>query len=132
MGLLRCWSVQNVLDLFVDGRLTESASVRVAAHLDVCENCRAEAEALKPIPAASAGTVAVPEGLADAILEKLRSEDAPAPVPASVDLRDFLRLRPAQALALVYFIALASAHALPGVPSQGLTPPDGARTEAPR
>lgn len=115
MSLLRCWSVRNVLDLYVDGRLTERAAARVAAHLEECANCRAEADALKPVSADLAEKVEVPEGLAEAILEKLGTEERPAPAPA---LRELISLEPAQALALVYLTALIGGHALPGVPSQ--------------
>lgn len=127
MSWLRCWSVRNVLDLYVDGRLTEAAAARVASHLKTCSACRAEEAELRPVPAGK--KLQAPEGLAESILEKLAEGSAPKePAPP---LWEGLRLSPAQAAALVYIAVLAGGHALPGVYSQAHAAAP-AKTEAPR
>ncbi|MBI4423899.1 MAG: zf-HC2 domain-containing protein [Elusimicrobia bacterium] len=108
-----CWSSRNVLDLYIDRRLTPRARARVAAHLEGCEACRREARALAPVRSAKAG-LRPPPGLAEAILAQLESGAEPAAAPAGS-----LRLAPAQAAALVYLGLLAANHAAPGLPSQG-------------
>ncbi|MFH2202625.1 MAG: zf-HC2 domain-containing protein [Elusimicrobiota bacterium] len=117
MSFFRCWSVRNILDLYVDDRLTAGAARRVKTHLKECEECRAEHEALMPVVRSGEINIEVPAGLTESILKKLREESAPAEAP--LELREALRLSPAQACSLVYCALLLSAHALPGgQPSQ--------------
>ena len=116
MSMLECWSCRNVLDLHVDGRLTASASAKVARHLKACAECRAEETALRPVKLpAKASAVDLPPGLADAILKAWEegAEPAPEATPA-------FRLAPAQAAALVYLALLAGGSAAPGESSRGL------------
>ena len=111
---IACWSSRNVLDLHVDGRLTPKATARVDAHLALCAGCRREADALRPVPV-KGGAIAVPPGLAEAILRQLEAGAEPASAPSPA-----LRLAPAQAVALVYLAVLAAGNAAPGPVSQGL------------
>ena len=117
MSWIRCWSVKNVLDLYVDGRLTDEAAARVRTHLKDCPSCRREAEALAPADIPSS-EVRVPEGLVDSIMDRLEEESR---VPAASPWAE-LRLTPAQAAAMVYLLLMTGAHALPGVPSQSSGP----------
>lgn len=116
MNFFRCWSVRNVLDLYHDRRLTPGVQARVKLHLQACEECREEAEACAPLSIPELSQVQVPEGLTEAILEKLESENAPAESP--VRLGELLRLTPARALGIAYCALILSAHIVPGIPSQ--------------
>ncbi len=116
MNFFRCWSVRNVLDLYHDRRLTAGGEARVKLHLQACEECREEAEACAPISVPELSKVKVPEGLAESILEKLESENAPAESPMT--LGETLRLTPARALGVAYCALILTAHIVPGIPSQ--------------
>ncbi|OIO06183.1 MAG: hypothetical protein AUJ52_12690 [Elusimicrobia bacterium CG1_02_63_36] len=114
MSVFRCWSVRNVLDLFIDHRLTSDADHWVAEHLQDCAACRAQAEALSPVPELKASAAQLPAGLQESILEAFeRGESERGGLP---------RLQPAQALALVYCLALAGLHAAKQPPSQANAP----------
>jgi predicted anti-sigma-YlaC factor YlaD len=102
MSLFRCWSVRNVLDLFVDRRLTRDAEHWVAEHLQDCDSCRAHAEELSPVAGLFAEAVEVPAGLKESILEAFEQGEQ------SRGWRP--RLQAAQALALLYCLALAGVH----------------------
>ena len=104
MSLLTCWSVKNVLDLFVDHRLTRDADHWVAEHLQDCEKCKAEAEALSPLDDLKATAVELPAGLKESILKSF--EEGQAVTEWSP------KLQPAQGLALLYCLALAGIHTL--------------------
>lgn len=110
---LACWSARNVLDLHVDGRLTPGMSAKVESHVKACAGCRKVAGELRPMTFDS--EVAVPPGLAEAILQDLErgAEPDEAPAPA-------WRLAPAQAAAVVYLGLLAAGNAAPGAASQGI------------
>lgn len=110
---LACWSARNVLDLHVDGRLTASMSAKVESHLKACAGCLALVDELRPVKFDS--EVAVPRGLAEAILQDLEqgTEADEAVAPA-------WRLAPAQAAAVVYLGLLAAGNAAPGTASQGI------------
>jgi len=123
MSLFRCWSTRNLLDLYADGRLTEGAAARIAAHLKACETCRLEAEAHRALPAEFAEKVEVPAGLAEAILKKVEAGESAAP------RLEMPRLEPAQALAALYLAVVVGGHALPGTPSQAFAQ-DPVKTEA--
>jgi len=125
MSFFRCWSVRNILDLYIDGRLTPNAALRVKTHLASCEACREEREALAPAAMPEGGRVPVPDGLMASILEKLEQGEAPAAAPAGIG--DALHLSPAQALSLAYCAILLSAHALPGGHSSQAYTEDAAR-----
>ncbi len=112
MGFFRCWSVRNILDLYVDERLMPGTMLRVQAHLKTCADCREEKEALAPVLPPNAAKIAVPEGLKESILEKLEKGEVPQSAP--VTLGETLRLSPAQAFSLAYCALLISAHAVPG------------------
>lgn len=117
MSVFRCWSVRNVLDLFIDHRLTRDAEHWVAEHLQDCPSCRDRAEALAPVPGMRAAAVELPAGLKESILEAFENEEtARGWTPG---------LQPAQALALVYCLALAGLHAVDRPPSQANAPESG-------
>ncbi len=116
MKMFYCWSVRNVLDLHVDGRLSSGRAARLNAHLSGCPDCRKAERALRPL-ALKAGKTVVPSGLAAAILAGLKT--VPAPAPVSVPRR----LTPAQGLAVAYLALLAAGHSLGGVPSQAFAQP---------
>lgn len=119
---LRCWGTRNLLDLFVDGRLAHDQEHRIGAHLEACAGCRAEAEALRPLPFLAAPPPAVPAGLAASILKRhAEEEDAPA-VPV-------WRLTPAQAAGMAVVALLVLSHAMPGPTTRAVQRP---QTEASR
>jgi len=125
MFRFRCWSVENLLDLFVDGRLAAARAGWVRVHLEACASCRAQAQELEDVRrmlrAQASSPAAVPEGLADAILEAWEKGGAPAAGEDwTVGLREMALWSPARALALAYLGLVVSLHALPGAPSQGL------------
>lgn len=106
---MNCHSVGNILDLLVDGRLTEARAARVRVHLAACRACAARERALRPLPAEA---VKVPEGLAAAVAAALRAPgSSSAPRPA-------LRLSPAYGLAAAYLALLAAGPLIYGEPSQ--------------
>lgn len=121
MGYFKCWSVKNVLDLYVDGRLGYGAKRKIAEHLGTCSGCRALKEELSPLSAEDLGKIDVPEGLAESILKELGKEGAPSRrAPA---LGEVLAFSPAKAAALAYCALLAAGHTLPGgLPSQADAP----------
>ena len=104
---MRCWETRNLLDLFVDGRLTHAQGHRVDEHLAACADCKTELEALKPLPLSAGAVPAVPAGLAASILRTL-AEESEAPVA------QVWRLSPAQAAGLAAAALLVLAQALPG------------------
>lgn len=122
MARLRCWGTRNLLDLFVDGRLAHDQEHCVDAHLEACADCRAEAEALKPLPLLASAPPAVPPGLAASILKRLAQEEEAPTIP-------LWHLTPAQAAGLAVAALLVISHAMPG-PSTRATPRPQA--EAPR
>ena len=121
MKMFYCWSVRNVLDLHVDGRLSSGRAARLNAHLSGCLDCRKAERALRPL-ALKAGKTVVPSGLAAAILAGLKTVPAPVSVPR--------RLTPAQGLAVAYLALLAAGHSLEGVPSQASAQPVNLDVEA--
>lgn len=115
MGLaekINCWSFANVLDLYVDKRLTPFMMANVGRHLETCAGCKQLAAELAPIKAPSTA-VAPPPGLADSILKAFEEGAAPAQSAFS------FRLAPAQIAAMLYLMILAGAHTAPGAPHQG-------------
>ena len=80
---LRVWSARNVLDLYVDGRLTEAAAARVAACLERHPELKREADALRPVRVAARSGPEMPNDLAASILAKYqdqpREEEVEAP-----------------------------------------------------
>jgi anti-sigma factor RsiW len=110
MNYFQCWSVRNILDLYVDGRLSLRAKHKIDSHLKKCPDCREEREVLSPV--VSRTKTAVPKDLTQSILKKLEekystSENA---FPAA----EILRLSPTQAAGLAYCLLVFSAHALVG------------------
>jgi len=129
IALIRCWSVQNLLDLYVDGRLAAPQAAKVKAHIESCEDCKAEAEELMPLDRSIFEEIKTPEGLKASILEAYEKDQSPAPaVPWT--------LQPAQGLALLYCALLTGLNARPAPHSaKGLSPvPTSAHTavETPR
>lgn len=110
---MACWTSRNVLDLYVDGRLTAAQSARVREHLKDCAECAREEKVLRPVKFEV--PVEVPAGLVDSILKKLEEGAEPRAV-----LRPAWRLQPAQAAAFVYLALLAGGNLAPGIASQGL------------
>ncbi|MBI5200928.1 MAG: hypothetical protein HY925_05025 [Elusimicrobia bacterium] len=116
MSFWACWSCRNVLDLHVDGRLTAKATENVARHLVDCAECRAEADALRPVPMSMKDSdIEVPPGLAEAIFKKWEDGAEPERLAAPA-----FRFAPAQAAALVYLAVLAGGSATSGDVSRGL------------
>ena len=115
---VRCWAVRNVLDLYVDARLTPSRRAAVKAHVRDCASCRAEVEALGGAHEflASAKAIPVPAGLAQSILERLGEEPALMPAPGS------LWPSPGQAAALAALALVLVAQRGPGLDSQAYAP----------
>lgn len=120
MALFQCWSVKNILDLYLDGRLTEGAAAKVKKHLDACPDCSEEAESQGGVARflKDAGEVPVPAGLEAAILKGLE-QSLPHEAPAE---RILPRWTAAKAFAALYLIVVAGSHALPGEPSRGTGP----------
>ena len=111
MGYFRCWSVRNVLDLRVDGRLPPGASAKVDSHLQNCVPCQTafeESGGIKNL-LSKAKKISVPAGLASSILKKVGTAPAPKPV---------WTFTPAQGAALAYLAMTLLANRLPGPPSQ--------------
>lgn len=125
MKFFRCWSVRNLLDLYADNRLTESAQRKVSIHLDSCAECRERSEELGAVPAflKETGKNPVPPGLESAILKSFEEGRQPAEAPA---LGELLKLGPARATALLCLALWAGSQALPGPSSQGHAHPDSA------
>ncbi|MBI3298730.1 MAG: zf-HC2 domain-containing protein [Elusimicrobia bacterium] len=103
---LRCWETRNLLDLFVDGRLTRDQGHRVEDHLAACPACALELEGLKPLPLSAGAPPAMPAGLAAAILKEFEGGAAPE-LPS-------WRLSPAQAAGLAAAALLLLAQTVPG------------------
>ena len=110
---MACWASRNVLDLYVDGRLSAGQARRVREHLSRCPDCAREEKALKPMKLEL--PVNVPAGLASAILKKLEEGAEPRALP-----RAAWQLKPAQAAAFAYLALLAGGNLAPGATSQGL------------
>lgn len=120
-GKFRCWGTRVLLDLFVDDRLTEAQAGRVAEHLAACAACRAEADALSPLPALKGAPPPVPAGLMESILKK-HAEEAEAPAPS-------WRPSPAFAAAAAAAALLLVSQGVPGPTTRGAAKPPA---EAPR
>ncbi|MBI5595129.1 MAG: zf-HC2 domain-containing protein [Elusimicrobia bacterium] len=118
----RCWSTENILDLFVDGRLAAAQEARVGRHLEACPSCRARAEELQPLAFKAAAPAQAPAGLADAILRRFNERSTAPAAPV-------WRLTPAQAVGLAALALLALSHGVPGPTTAALKP---AAVEAPR
>jgi anti-sigma factor RsiW len=71
MRLLSCETVRDELPAMLDGRLDSSERRAVAAHLEVCAECRAEADVLAML---RRQTVAVPPGLEERVKEAVRRQ----------------------------------------------------------
>jgi anti-sigma factor RsiW len=127
MGILLCWNVKNILDLYLDKRLTAGAASRVAAHLKDCESCAAEAEDLGGVSRflGQDADIAIPAGLEQAILKNLELEEDEQPVQISPP-----RLTPAKVFAVLYLMLIAGSHALPGDTTRGVGPQAAAEREA--
>jgi anti-sigma factor RsiW len=120
-GKFRCWGTRVLLDLFVDDRLGEAQAGRVAGHLAACAACRAEADALSPLPALKGAPPPVPAGLMESILRKhAEAEEAPAPV---------WRPSPAFAAAAAATALLLVSQGVPGPTTRGAAKPP---VESPR
>jgi len=48
-GRRECRKVMAELQLFLDGQVDEATSVKIAAHLEICEECGPEAEVYRQI-----------------------------------------------------------------------------------
>jgi len=110
---MECWTSRNLLDLYVDERLTAGRAGRVREHLKACAGCSAEEKALRPVRLG--GTVDVPAGLAAAILKEFEAGTEPRAVAAPA-----WRLQPAQMAALAYLAIAAGGNLGPGLTSEGL------------
>ena len=132
MDYFRCWSVRNVLDLYMDGRLGPLWNAWIGRHVDACGPCRQALATLGPFTA-PAGPVAVPDGLAASILARLEAERAADVLaPSSAPLWTALSLGPAQALALAFLALVFTDGARAAVPPQSMTPASSWEWEAPR
>jgi anti-sigma factor RsiW len=111
---MNCYSVEAVLDLFSEGRLSAGRTKAVEDHLRGCAACRARA---------GAGRVSAPKIKAPAaLLGKLKTL-APSPAPAASP-RLFAGERASILLSLCAAAALSWAlHAAAGVPTQRHAPP---------
>ncbi len=114
MSMFTCWSVKNVLDLFVDHRLTRDADDWVAEHLQDCDACREKAQALAPLDELRSEAVPLPAGLKDSILKAFEEGETSAAWTPS--------FQPAQGLALLYCLALAGIHSADKPVSQNTAP----------
>ncbi|MBI3549171.1 MAG: zf-HC2 domain-containing protein [Elusimicrobia bacterium] len=123
IAMLRCWSVQNLLDLYVDRRLSPRRQASVAAHLKDCKDCRAIAAQMGPVPdvAKTLSRVAAPEGLAESILREINAARVTAEVKSIRGRHSARRLTPAQAAAMVY-LGLLTLGNMRGIPSQAEAP----------
>ena len=124
MSHFRCWSIRNLLDLYIDHRLAAAWMDRIQAHLGACRTCRAEAQGLEGVVTLlrKSAPVRLPEGLAASIRKGLRSPQ-PVTQPA-LRAWDLWRPTPAQVTALAYGLLLALGHTLPGAPTQWHPPPE--------
>jgi predicted anti-sigma-YlaC factor YlaD len=118
---MACWSVKNVLDLYVDSRLTPATKSRVEAHLSSCASCRDAAQALAPLKFSKC-KIAPPPGLAASILRQHQNRGQ---VPDQAAFK--WNLSPAQAAAFVYLAILTAGNIFPGPSHQG--PPQRIESE---
>jgi anti-sigma factor RsiW len=117
---IRCWASRNLLDLYVDSRLTPSRRAAVKAHVSRCASCRAEVEALGGVreSLAEVRAVEVPSGLQESILREFERERAEAPVTLEALLPS-----PGQAAAFAALALVLLAQKGPGPDSQAYEPP---------
>jgi mycothiol system anti-sigma-R factor len=76
MGEIGCNETLRELERYVDGECLRELTVQVETHLAGCADCHDHAEFkrhLKTLIASKCGGEALPEGLADRILERIRS-----------------------------------------------------------
>lgn len=108
-----CTEFEALLDLFLDGELSQPEMARVADHLDRCEACQAYIDDGLAIRAAfpQAEEADVPEGFAESVMEAVRQ----APQPASPRERGNARRwgRTFAALAAACFVLAVALRALP-------------------
>jgi anti-sigma factor RsiW len=88
---MRCKSVQSKLDLFLAEELTATGRKQVEAHLQSCDDCRAELARLKQLLAllkSDSAIPPVPEGFSSRLMAKasqrLAAHQPPETVPSSV------------------------------------------------
>jgi anti-sigma factor RsiW len=86
--LMTCARTQQLLQLYLDGRLTLSRARALERHLAACPLCRAELAALEEVVTAvqSLGHVTEPAWLGEAIMQRVASATAQPPrdLPAGV------------------------------------------------
>lgn len=123
-GIFRCWGTRAVLDLFVDDRLDGPQAGRVAEHLAACSACRAEADALAPIPTLKSAAPPVPAGLTASILKAYEEGLAEKTVGEGFGWRP----SPAFAAAAAAAALLLVSQAVPGPTTLGpVRPVEGER-----
>jgi anti-sigma factor RsiW len=117
---IRCWATRNLLDLYVDSRLTPTRRAAVKAHVSKCAACRAEVETLGGVreSLASVPPIDVPAGLQESILREFERERAEAPISLEALLPS-----PGQAAALAALALVLLAQKGPGPDSQAYEPP---------
>ncbi|MDE2143183.1 MAG: zf-HC2 domain-containing protein [Elusimicrobia bacterium] len=109
---MNCHSFVNVMDLYVEGRLTARRNAAATAHLASCADCRAKAA-----PSVSPSTARAPQSLKDKLMAAAKTPHADSPAPAPG-----LALWPSEArgvaLAAALLLLVGLLIAATGVPSQ--------------
>ena len=108
-----CTEFQALLDLFLDGELSDEEMGRVADHLDRCEACRAYIDDGLAIRAAlpRAEETAVPEGFAESVMEAVRRSPQLIPPAGRRTSRPWVRTF--ASLAAACFVLAVALGALP-------------------
>lgn len=112
---MNCVATRNVLDYFVDHRLTDKMVQRVSNHVDHCVSCRREVVLLKKIKIEifQLETPAMLAQLRSLLHQRLSESTAPTTI------RFNWRLSPAYGMALGYLLLMLVASTISfGIPSQ--------------
>lgn len=87
-----CKKIKQLLTFYLDEELTAAEHQTIQSHLNECLTCRKEYEELSAIVAAlrqiGNGTITVPIGFKDAVMQQIRAENKSAPI--SLGWKDML------------------------------------------
>ena len=111
-----CTEFEALLDLYIDGELSDGDMIRVQTHLDTCVACRAYVDDLLAVRAAFPDTedTVVPEGFAESVMAQVRKNAAPVK-KTSRPRRWTKLLAPLAACCTDHARSLRSCNGLPGI-----------------
>lgn len=123
-----CEEFAALLDLYVDGELSEEENARVRTHLESCPGCRSYADGALAIRAAfpEVEETVVPEGFADGVMAVVRAEAAKKARPARKNMNWGRVLLPLAAC----FAVVVVLRAIPGGGSKSALPAAAGSTAA--